>query len=97
MAIPHRPDIFVVINHLLHPFERMLAVLRFMLTKDLKFDHGKACKPFNSVLGKHFRTHWDISPAQFPNPDSDPPSTIPKSRPSFVSETAGVQSAVSSS
>ena len=57
--------------------------------------HGKVCKPYNSVLGEHFRAHWDVTPARFPNSDS--PSMIPKSRPSFVSETASVRSAVSSS
>jgi hypothetical protein len=30
---------------------RMVAVLRFTFTKDLKFVHGKICKPYNSVLG----------------------------------------------
>jgi hypothetical protein len=38
------------------------------------------------VLGKHFRAYWDIAPTRFPDPD--PPSTIHKSRPSFVSEKA---------
>lgn len=93
-----RPDVFAAINDSPHPFERMLAVLRFTLTKDLKFIHGKVCKPYNSVLGEHFRAHWDVTPARFPNSDSsDSSSTIPKGRPSFVSETASVRSAVSSS
>ncbi|KAG6885560.1 hypothetical protein C0993_012803 [Termitomyces sp. T159_Od127] len=59
-----RPDI---INDSDDPFERMLAVLRFTFTKDLKFvsKHGKVCKPYNSVLGEHFRSHWDVIPATY--------------------------------
>ena len=82
-----------------HAFEWMLAVLRFMLTKGLDF---VVC-PFlflstltnSTVLGEHFHTHWDVTPTRFPNPDLNSPSTIPKSHPSFVSETASVRSAIS--
>ncbi|KAJ7931274.1 hypothetical protein B0H13DRAFT_861971 [Mycena leptocephala] len=61
-----RPDMFAAINDSDDPFERMLAILRFTFTKDLKFVRGKVCKPYNSVLGEHFRAHWDIVPAQLP-------------------------------
>ncbi|KAJ7154660.1 hypothetical protein C8R46DRAFT_441148 [Mycena filopes] len=61
-----RPDMFAAINDSDDPFERMLAVVRFAFTKDLKFVHGKVCKPYNSVLGEHFRTHWDVVPAKSP-------------------------------
>lgn len=27
--------------------------------------HGKVCKPYNSVLGEHFRAHWDILPVAY--------------------------------
>ncbi|PPR03583.1 hypothetical protein CVT24_007586 [Panaeolus cyanescens] len=64
-----RPDFFAAINDHDDPFLRMLSVLRFTFTKDLKFVHGKVCKPYNSVLGEHFRAHWDIVPATF-NPDA---------------------------
>ncbi|KIM69489.1 hypothetical protein SCLCIDRAFT_1207922 [Scleroderma citrinum Foug A] len=57
-----RPDLFAAINDPDDPFERMLAVVRFTFTKDLKFIHGKVCKPYNSVLGEHFRSHWDVPP-----------------------------------
>ncbi|KAG5353434.1 hypothetical protein C0989_006953 [Termitomyces sp. Mn162] len=74
-----RPDI---INDSDDPFERMLAVVKFVFTKDLKFvvcgyslscestvnkvlKHGKVCKPYNSVLGEHFRSHWDVVPATY--------------------------------
>ena len=82
------------------PFLRMLAVLRFVFTKDIKFvvmsisncispphcppnitplslytQHGKICKPYNSVLGEHFRAHWDV----VPNPYTpDEPDDIPE-------------------
>ncbi|KAL8975626.1 MAG: hypothetical protein Q9197_000176 [Variospora fuerteventurae] len=45
---------------------RMLAVLRFWFTKDLKYVKGKPCKPYNSALGEFFRCNWDVE-------DSSPP------------------------
>ncbi|KAJ7255359.1 hypothetical protein C8J57DRAFT_607567 [Mycena rebaudengoi] len=83
-----RPDMFAAINDSDDPFERMLAVLRFTFTKDLKFVHGKVCKPYNSVLGEHFRAHWDVVPAKAPISAVDPVS------PSL--DTASVKSARSS-
>ncbi|KAF9064281.1 hypothetical protein BDP27DRAFT_1333809 [Rhodocollybia butyracea] len=71
-----RPDYFAAINDSDDPFERMLAVIRFTFTKDLKYTRGKVCKPYNSVLGEHFRAHWDIPPILNPSdPDSDTPPT----------------------
>ncbi|KAH8116041.1 hypothetical protein DFH11DRAFT_1506631 [Phellopilus nigrolimitatus] len=60
-----RPDLFVSINDSEDPFERMLAVIRFTFTKDLKFIRGKVVKPYNSVLGEHFRAHWDVLPVEY--------------------------------
>ncbi|KAI6037614.1 hypothetical protein EDC04DRAFT_2129882 [Pisolithus marmoratus] len=60
-----RPDLFAAINDHDDPFERMIAVVRFTFTKDLKFIHGKICKPYNSVLGEHFRSHWDVPPVHY--------------------------------
>lgn len=57
-----RPDYFAAINDSPDAFGRMLAVARYTFTKDLKFVHGKVCKPYNSVLGEHFRAHWDVLP-----------------------------------
>lgn len=37
------------------PVDRMLEVLRFWFTKDLKYAKGKPCKPYNSCLGEFFR------------------------------------------
>ncbi|KAJ7150947.1 hypothetical protein C8R43DRAFT_1005687 [Mycena crocata] len=85
-----RPDMFVAINDSEDPFERMLALVRFTFTKDLKFVHSKVCKPYNSVLGEHFRAHWDVVPAQ-------PPTTYPAVLPTSASlETASVKSGHSS-
>ncbi|KIP10835.1 hypothetical protein PHLGIDRAFT_125333 [Phlebiopsis gigantea 11061_1 CR5-6] len=61
-----RPDLFAAVNDSEDPFERMIAVLRFTFSKDLKFIHGKVCKPYNSVLGEHFRAHWDVMPVTYP-------------------------------
>ncbi|KAI0341339.1 hypothetical protein BDW22DRAFT_1396871 [Trametopsis cervina] len=64
-----RPDLFAAINDSADPLERMLAVLRFSFAKDLKWIHGKVCKPYNSVLGEHFRAHWDVIPVSYPSDD----------------------------
>lgn len=61
-----RPDLFAAINDSDDAFERMIAVLRFTFSKDLKFIHGKVCKPYNSVIGEHFRAHWDVLPVTYP-------------------------------
>ena len=37
--------------------------------------HGKICKPYNSVLGEHFRAHWDVSPVV--HSDDPTPSQTP--------------------
>lgn len=80
-----RGDIFSSIGELEDPLDRMLQTIRFALTKELKFVHGKVCKPYNSILGEHFRCHWDIEgmkttsdgglvPVQ--NVNKDTPSTL---------------------
>ncbi|KAK2465606.1 hypothetical protein APHAL10511_002498 [Amanita phalloides] len=102
-----RPDFFASINDSHDPFVRLIAVLRFALSKDLKFVHGKVCKPYNSVLGEHFRAHWDVIPGSFNSGSNSnlsdnastttPSSTVPPSPviPDF-SETASVKSGRSS-
>ncbi|CEH16964.1 Oxysterol-binding protein [Ceraceosorus bombacis] len=55
-----RGDLFTTIPDFDDPLDRMLATLRFMFTKELKFVRGKICKPYNSILGEHFRCHWDV-------------------------------------
>ncbi|KAF5356612.1 hypothetical protein D9758_008242 [Tetrapyrgos nigripes] len=66
-----RPDYFAAINDYDDPFDRMLAVIRFAMCRDLKLIRGKVCKPYNSVLGEHFRAHWDVPPLIHDN--DDPP------------------------
>ncbi|KAJ3935754.1 MAG: hypothetical protein NXY57DRAFT_957850 [Lentinula lateritia] len=68
-----RPDIFAAINDYDDAFDRMLAVIRFAATKDLKYIRGKVCKPYNSVLGEHFRSHWDVPPVLHPTDPDEPP------------------------
>ncbi|KAI0938482.1 hypothetical protein AcW1_001792 [Taiwanofungus camphoratus] len=68
-----RPDLFAAINDSDDPFERMLAMLRFTFSKDLKYIHGRIFKPYNSVLGEHFRSHWDVIPVAYPSDPSQPP------------------------
>ncbi|KAG6831072.1 hypothetical protein H0H92_012995 [Tricholoma furcatifolium] len=90
-----RPDMLAAINDSDDPFERMLAVVRFTFTKDLKVIHGKVCKPYNSVLGEHFRAHWDIYPSTELSQHSPTiPSTSTLTHQGF--ETQSIQSAKSS-
>ncbi|KFH41865.1 Oxysterol-binding protein-like protein-like protein [Hapsidospora chrysogenum ATCC 11550] len=53
------PNAFVVIGTSDEPLGRMLEVVRFWLTKDLKYIKGRPCKPYNSVLGEFFRCNWE--------------------------------------
>ncbi|MCJ1471625.1 hypothetical protein MMC13_000265 [Lambiella insularis] len=55
-----RPETFISIGDQEGELERMLAVLRFWFTKDLKYVKGKPCKPYNSTLGEFFRCNWEI-------------------------------------
>ncbi|KAI0048916.1 hypothetical protein FA95DRAFT_1468963, partial [Auriscalpium vulgare] len=68
-----RPDLFAAINDHDDPLERMLAVLRFTFSKDLRHIRGKVCKPYNSVLGEHFRSHWDVIPISYSDDPTHPP------------------------
>lgn len=51
------PNAFVAIGTSDEPLDRMLEVVRFWFTKDLKYAKGKPCKPYNSCLGEFFRVH----------------------------------------
>ncbi|KZO98535.1 hypothetical protein CALVIDRAFT_26847 [Calocera viscosa TUFC12733] len=88
-----RPDILASVNDSPDPFDRMLSVLRFVFSKDLKFIRGGVCKPYNSVLGEHFRCHYRV-PA-LPNPPE--PEFVPRSYlhippPSAKSEASSMRS-----
>lgn len=56
-----RPETFVAIGDSDDALGRMLGCLRFWFTKDLKYVHGKPCKPYNSALGEFFRCQWDVT------------------------------------
>jgi len=55
-----RPETFISIGDSDEALGRMLAVLRFWFTKDLKYVKGKPCKPYNSTLGEFFRCNWEV-------------------------------------
>lgn len=61
------PNAFIGIGTSDEPLDRMLEVVRFWLTKDLKYAKGKPCKPYNSCLGEFFRVRfpasWNIAAA----------------------------------
>lgn len=69
-----RADLFSIVGDLDDPQDRMLATLRFMFCKELKFVHGKVCKPYNSILGEHFRCHWTVQPPEL----SDKAGVLPR-------------------
>ncbi|OAX81151.1 hypothetical protein ACJ72_04510 [Emergomyces africanus] len=66
-----RPETFVSIGKSDDPLGRMLEVLRFWFTKDLKYIKGKPCKPYNSVLGEFFRCNWEIEDSENPITTTD--------------------------
>jgi len=55
-----QPNTFIAIGDSDEPLDRMLEVLRFWFTKDLKYVKGKPCKPYNSTLGEFFRCNWEV-------------------------------------
>ncbi|KAI1000415.1 hypothetical protein K3495_g7783 [Podosphaera aphanis] len=55
-----QPSAFIAIGNSDDPLDRMLEVLRFWFTKDLKYVKGKPCKPYNSTLGEFFRCNWEV-------------------------------------
>lgn len=56
-----RPDYFAVMGDSDDELERMLGVLRWWFTKDLRFVRGRVVKPYNSVLGEFFRCKWVVT------------------------------------
>ncbi|CAD6887574.1 unnamed protein product [Tilletia laevis] len=60
-----RADLLTCLPELQDPLDRILAVVRFSMTKEFRYVRGGVCKPFNSILGEHFRCHWDFTPLSF--------------------------------
>ncbi|BFZ59235.1 hypothetical protein YB2330_000241 [Saitoella coloradoensis] len=94
-----RPDALICITEPEESVDRMLAVLRWWFTKDLKVVKGKPCKPYNCILGEFFRAHWDVREPAF-NPDgtmlpANPDPHIPDDPPQ--SSASSVKSAKSAS
>ncbi|RKF82120.1 Oxysterol-binding protein-like protein 1 [Golovinomyces cichoracearum] len=54
-----QPSAFIAVGKSNDALGRMLEVLRFWFTKDLKYVKGKPCKPYNSTLGEFFRCNWE--------------------------------------
>ncbi|BGP51280.1 hypothetical protein JCM10450v2_007209 [Rhodotorula kratochvilovae] len=56
-----RPDYFAALADLdgADELTRMLALLRWMFTKELKYAKHPIAKSFNSILGEHFRCYYD--------------------------------------
>ncbi|KAI0253366.1 hypothetical protein BJV78DRAFT_1389576 [Lactifluus subvellereus] len=96
-----RPDLFITINDHEDPLERMLAVIRFAFSKDIRHLRGKPCKPYNSVLGENFRMHWDVAPISYDPDDRTPIITNhvdPPSKPHLIhTDSGGLKAAKGSS
>ncbi|KAJ9622227.1 hypothetical protein H2204_011575 [Knufia peltigerae] len=73
-----RPETFASIGTSDSDVGRMLEVLRFWFTKDLKYVKGKPCKPYNSTLGEFFRCQWEVTE---PAPSISQPSKAPPQPP----------------
>ncbi|KIN01033.1 hypothetical protein OIDMADRAFT_198144 [Oidiodendron maius Zn] len=74
-----QPNTFIAMGDSDDELGRMLEVLRFWYTKDLKYVKGKPCKPYNSTLGEFFRCKWTADQAaptiSIPNPSTAPSSS----------------------
>jgi len=80
-----RPETFVAIGDSEDPLGRMLGCLRFWFTKDLKYVHGKPCKPYNSTLGEFFRCQWEVE-------DNAPPLIGQEFKPNLMQTVAAPDS-----
>ncbi|WVQ98380.1 hypothetical protein IAU59_005503 [Kwoniella sp. CBS 9459] len=67
-----RADIFAAIGDSSDELERMLAVLRFSFSKELKFIRARLGKPYNSALGEHFRCSWRLPPVVIDEETGEP-------------------------
>ncbi|GAA5984688.1 hypothetical protein JCM10908_003460 [Rhodotorula pacifica] len=55
-----RPDYFAALaDEGMDELEKMLAILRWLFTKETKFVRHPIAKPFNSVLGESFHCYYD--------------------------------------
>ncbi|KXN73481.1 oxysterol-binding protein-like protein [Conidiobolus coronatus NRRL 28638] len=55
-----RPDYFACLSQPEDPLERMIGVVRYCFSKELKFAKENIKKPYNSVLGEKFLCHWNV-------------------------------------
>ncbi|KAK5114707.1 hypothetical protein LTR62_002281 [Meristemomyces frigidus] len=81
-----RPETFVAIGDSEDALGRMLGCLRFWFTKDLKYVHGKPCKPYNSTLGEFFRCQWQV--------EDTAPSLVGQADKSIAQQPVGGQAGV---
>ncbi|KAF2838538.1 hypothetical protein M501DRAFT_1004285 [Patellaria atrata CBS 101060] len=80
-----RPETFIAIGNSEEPLGRILEVLRFWFTKDLKYVKGKPCKPYNSTLGEFFRCNWEVEDTAPPIEPTDPAPKMPTKKQEVVS------------
>ncbi|WVQ81738.1 hypothetical protein IAT38_003863 [Cryptococcus sp. DSM 104549] len=67
-----RADILAAVGDSSDEVERMLAVLRFSFSKELKFIRTRLGKPYNSALGEHFRCSWRLPPVVIDKDTNEP-------------------------
>lgn len=56
-----RPDFFAGLSEPDDPIERFLGVVRYSLTRYVKYLNNKLVKPYNSILGEQFLCHFDTT------------------------------------
>jgi len=73
-----RPDFFTALAEVDGADEliRLLAVLRFMFTKELKYAKHPIAKSFNSILGEHFHCFYDTAPVDLHPEKGHPVPTV---------------------
>ncbi|OXG83936.1 hypothetical protein C348_02476 [Cryptococcus neoformans Gb118] len=67
-----RADILAAVGDSDDELERILAVLRFSFSKELKFIRSRLGKPYNSALGEHFRCSWRLPSLLIDNETKEP-------------------------
>lgn len=66
-----RPDYFAVLSEPDDPTERFLGVVRYSLTRFVRYLNNKLVKPYNSILGEQFLCRFDTT-----LPNSNKPVTV---------------------
>ncbi|KAJ3085454.1 hypothetical protein HK102_014153 [Quaeritorhiza haematococci] len=70
------PEFFVRIGDPEDPLERMINVVAYYISYQLKFASDRLVKPYNPVIGEQFKAQWQVLEENDSNPDLDRNSTV---------------------